>query len=107
MGVSVSVTLHRKNDDPEHKAKLHACRALMDAGQDELPKKLAEYFGCTDPEEAIEKAEEPVHHISVSYPNDRLKVAGVSWVDDDYSNIVELDLDKLPADLRIIRVRYG
>lgn len=106
MGVSVYVELHRKNTDPAHAAKLAACRAIVEAGDDELPPGLAAYFGTSYAQEAIDNAAEAAHMLSMAFERED-EPPWVSRPSDRYESILEIDLDKLPEDLRVVRVRYG
>lgn len=107
MSVDYRIVFLRKPDDPEHDAKVTAALALRDVGIDELPPKLAEYFGTKwsgiVPDEMLTAAA-----VSVTNPcADEDLPEGVTDTGTKYANAVEIDLDKLPKDIRRLIVEVS
>jgi len=113
MGLSISLELYRKPTDPEWEKNKRAVVALAEAGVEELPRKLADYFGMkyAEPSEVDEKLR--VRSLDVlewecyQQGNDGPLPKGVDRIRGDCSSGFAIDLDALPKDVRVIKVVGG
>lgn len=109
MSCSYRLSFHLKNDDREHKKKVNACQALAIAGHD-LPDSLAEYFGSSDPELALEQAKERLERGHMDVMEGKISDVGDADVvsalsgQHEHGNEITIDLDRLPAEVRLIKV---
>ena len=101
--MSVSTYITFLKDRAYHNQMLEAAKALAHVKVEKLPKELADYFGTDDPQEALNDTDEllDVANCSIDYP-DRLPY--VREDSNDHENAIEIDLDKLPANVKHIRV---
>jgi len=106
MSCSYYVTFHRKPTDPEWEKKYAAVVALHDAGVSELPKELADYFHhqWADPYEVKDSLKVGEVDVQYEYPRGKKRIDGVERHCDHGRAEVEIDLDKLPKDVRLIKV---
>ena len=102
--MSVSTYIKFLKDRAYHEQMLNAARALIDVKVKKLPKELSEYFGTEDSNEALNDTDEllDVASTSIDYP-ESLPYTQVA----DHGNAIEIDLDKLPANVKHIRVSRG
>jgi len=99
------VTFHRKPTDPEWEKKYAAVVALHEAGVSELPKELADYFGCESANPYDAKEALRLGAVDVGYGSDDSKMlSGVKRCSYYGETGVEIDLDKLPKDVRLLTV---
>jgi hypothetical protein len=101
--MSVSTYITFLKDRTYHEQMLEAARALAHVKVEKLPKELAEYFGTEDPEEALNDTDEllDVAYTSLDHPD---RLAYVRQVNNDHENAIEIDLDKLPPNVKHIKV---
>jgi hypothetical protein len=101
MSVSTYITFLKDRD--YHEQMLEAARALAHVKVKELPIELAEYFGTNDPDEALNDTDEllDVASCSLDYPG---RLPYVREANNDHENAVEIDIDKLPPNVKHIKV---
>lgn len=101
MSTSTYIHFFRDPSDPRHQKYVTALLALVDADVTKLPDELAEYFGEEYAEPYLVDGSLDVGYFNISYPEIPEEISpAVSRVDDGY----EIDLGKLPEDVRRIRV---
>jgi hypothetical protein len=112
VSATYSVSFLRKPSDPNHARKLRALEALHEAGVDELPKELQDYFKI----KAVSDWEGEKEFLESSYEfvdgfDESPKTRGVtrealrSASGDAYGCSLLIDLDALPEDVKTIQVR--
>ena len=101
MSVSTSITFLKNR--AYHKQMLDAVKALIEVKVEQLPRELSDYFGVDDPNDALNDTEEllEVASTSIDYPG---RLPYIRKDDTEYENAIEIDLDKLPANVKHIRV---
>lgn len=101
--MSVSTYITFLKDRTYHEQMLEAARALAHVKVAKLPRELADYFGTENPDEALNDTDEILDVESFSLDTDSLP-AYARKADSEYENAIEIDLDKLPSNVKHIKV---
>ena len=98
--MSVSTYITFLKDKEYHERMLEAVRALVKVNVEDLPPELATYFGTSHAEEALEDTDDLLKETYFSLDTDSLP--SFAQRADDYG--IEIDLAKLPASVKHIRI---
>jgi hypothetical protein len=101
--MSVSTYITFLKDRTYHEQMLEAARALAHVKVAKLPRELADYFGTEDPDEALNDTDEILDVESFSLRDSSLPPS-VRNADTDNANAIEIDLAKLPSNVKHIRI---
>lgn len=110
MGCDFTLELRRKPEHPDFARKLAAVRALRDAGVETLPPELEQFFGVQkvhDVESHLENALQVMSWDPVEGGSPKGEPEWFSEQSWDGGSTQDIDLTKLPPDVKIIRFRVG
>jgi hypothetical protein len=82
---------------------LEAVQSLKELKVAKLPVELANYFGTENPEEALYDTDEILEVVSVNFLDTHLP-SFARKADNDNENAIEIDVDKLPKNVKHIKV---
>jgi hypothetical protein len=101
--MSVSTYITFLKDREYHNKMLEAVRSLLELNVEKLPIEIANYFGTVNPKEALNDTDEilDIEHIGL---DDHRYPPYAHKADTDYENAVEIDIDKLPSNVKHIRI---
>jgi len=102
--MSVSTTITFLKNRHYHEWMLKAVNALIRVKVKKLPPELEDYFGTDDPDKALQDTDKLLDVECISIDDPTGLPAYARSVDSDYSCVIEIDLDKLPSNVKHIRV---